>query len=93
MQFNQVTEKELMLQLLLAECVRRLSKNGKVKIHITNAQLGMLVDKEMEVDFSESNDNSFILKYQKMSEEDVVVKANVVIPRDKMVIKDGEGLK
>lgn len=89
LQFNQVTEKELMLQMLLAECVRRLSKNGKHKVSITNAQLGMLVDKEMEVDFSESNENRFILKYQKMPDEDIFVKANVVVPRESLVVKDG----
>lgn len=88
MQFNEVTEKEMMLQLLLAECVKRLSKNGKHKVSITNAQLGRLVDAEMEVDFSESNDNRFILKFQKMSEDDIEVKVNVVVPREKLVIKD-----
>jgi hypothetical protein len=77
-----------MLQMLLAECIRRLSKNGKHKVSITNAQLGMLVDKEMEVDFSESNENRFILKYQKMSDEDIDVMVNVVVPTEKVVVKD-----
>ena len=88
MQFNQVTEKELMLQMLLAECIKRLSKNGKHKVSITNAQLGRLVDAEMEVDFSESNEDRFILKFQKMSDEDIEIKANVVVDRDKLVVKD-----
>jgi len=88
LQFNQVTEKELMLQMLLAECIKRLSKNGKHKVSITNAQLGRLVDAEMEVDFSESNEDRFILKFQKMSDEDIEIKANVVVDRDKLVVKD-----
>lgn len=77
-----------MLQMLLAECVRRLSKNGKHKVSVTNPQLERLVDGEFEVDFSESNENRFILKFQKMSAEDVVVKTNVIVPTDKLVIKD-----
>jgi hypothetical protein len=48
----------------------------------------MLVDKEMEVDFSESNENRFILKYQKMSDEDIDVMVNVVVPTEKVVVKD-----
>lgn len=88
MQFNQVTEKELMLQMLLAECVRRLSKNGSHKVTITNAQLGRLVDKEMEVDFSLSDEDKFVLKYQKMAEDDIEVKVNVVVPREKLVVQD-----
>jgi hypothetical protein len=83
-----VTEKELMLQMLLAECVRRLSKNGSHKVTITNAQLGRLVDKEMEVDFSLSDEDKFILKYQKMAEDDIEVKVNVVVPREKLVVQD-----
>jgi hypothetical protein len=86
-QFNEVTEKELILQMLLAECIRRLSKNGKHKVSITNRQLEMLVDNEMEVDFSESNDIRFILKYQKM-QDDIEVIANVVVPREKLVVTD-----
>jgi hypothetical protein len=85
-----VTEKELMLQMLLAECVRRLSKNGSHKVTITNAQLGRLVDKEMEVDFSLSDEDKFILKYQKMAEDDIEVKVNVVVPREKLVVQDEE---
>jgi hypothetical protein len=88
LQFNQVTDREFMLQMLLAECVRRLSKNGKHKMSITNAQLGRLVEGEFEVDFSESNEDRFILKFQKMSEEDIFVKANVVVPLEKMVGKN-----
>lgn len=77
-----------MLQMLLAECVRRLSKNGSHKVTITNAQLGRLVDKEMEVDFSLSDEDKFVLKYQKMAEDDIEVKVNVVVPREKLVVQD-----
>jgi hypothetical protein len=89
MQFNEVTEKELILQMLLAECIRRLSKGGKHKVSITNKQLERLVEGEFEVDFSESNDVRFILKFQKAL-DDIEVITNVVVPREKLVIKDEE---
>lgn len=74
--------------MLLVECVKRLSKNGKHKVSITNAQLERLVEGEFEVDFCESNENRFILKFQKMSEEDIEVKANVIVPLDKLAVKE-----
>lgn len=74
--------------MLLVECVKRLSKNGKHKVSITNAQLERLVEGEFEVDFGESNENRFILKFQKMSEEDIEVKANVIVPLDKLAVKE-----
>lgn len=88
MQFNPITEKEFMLQMLLVECIKRLSKNGKHKVSITNAQLERLVEGEFEVDFSESDENRFILKFQKMSNEDIEVKANVIVPMDKLAVKN-----
>lgn len=77
-----------MLQMLLVECIKRLSKNGKHKVSITNAQLERLVEGEFEVDFSESDENRFILKFQKMSNEDIEVKANVIVPMDKLAVKN-----
>jgi hypothetical protein len=44
----------------------------------------------MEVDFSLSDEDKFILKYQKMAEDDIEVKVNVVVPREKLVVQDEE---
>jgi hypothetical protein len=85
---NEITDKEFILQLLLAECVRRLSKGGKHKVSITNAQLGRLIDGKYEVDFSESNDVRFILKFQKMQDDSIDVIENIIVPREMLVEKD-----
>lgn len=58
----EASNKETVLTLLFLEAMRRLSKNGKSKVVITNEQLNRLVEKNLEVDYSESNENRFILK-------------------------------
>jgi hypothetical protein len=80
------TEREAVLSLLLVQCIKRLSKNGKQKVHITNAELNRLVEGNFEVDFSESNSDRFILKLVKgeplVGLEEIVVEENVELPKE-----------
>jgi hypothetical protein len=80
------TEREVILSMLLVECIKRLSKNGKHKVSITNPQLNRLVEGNFEVDFSESNNDRFILKLTKgepiVGFEEIVVSENVEVPKD-----------
>lgn len=79
------TEREAVLSMLLVECVKRLSKNGKHKIHVTNPQLERLIDGNFEVDFSESKNDRFVLKLVKgealIGLEEIVVEENVEVPK------------
>lgn len=74
--------------MLLVECIRRLSKNGKHKVSITNAQLSRLVEGNHEVDFSESNEVRFILKFGETSEEELFLNENIILPREVLIEKD-----
>ncbi|MER2007933.1 MAG: hypothetical protein ABS939_10850 [Psychrobacillus sp.] len=56
------TEREAILIMLLTETVRRLTKNGKNPIHITNGQIERNLEAGYEVDYSSSDSNKFILK-------------------------------
>lgn len=80
------TEREAILSLLLVECIKRLSKNGKHKVSITNTQLNRLVEGNFEVDFSESNNDRFILKLVKgeplIGLEEIIVEENVEVPKE-----------
>jgi hypothetical protein len=74
------TSKEAVLTLLLIECIRRLSKNGKAPIHITNHQLEKNYLEGLEVDYSKSNKDKFILRLNK--EEEIVLEENVEVVKE-----------
>ena len=63
--------KETVLTLLLIECVRRLTKNGKAPIHITEGQLSRVLEENLEVDYSDSTSDKFVLKL--IEGEEIVV--------------------
>lgn len=74
-------EKEQVLTLLLIECVRRLTKNGKNPIHITNGQLQRVLEDNFEVDYSASTNDKFVLKL--IEGEELVVESEVAFtPED-----------
>jgi|AntDeeMinimDraft_5_1070356.scaffolds.fasta_scaffold68350_2 hypothetical protein len=60
--------RETILIMLLTECVRRLTKNGKNPIHINNRQIEKILDNKYEVDYGSSDGDKFILKLVKGEE-------------------------
>lgn len=55
-------EREAILIMLLTETVRRLTKNGKNSIHITNGQIERNLESGFEVDYSSSDSDKFVLR-------------------------------
>ncbi|WP_458458694.1 hypothetical protein [Pseudobutyrivibrio sp.] len=58
---------DVVVKLLLIECIRRLSKNGTQKVHITDTQLKNAMVDDLRIDFSNSDKNKFVLKLEKGS--------------------------
>lgn len=82
--------REAILTMLLIEAVRRLTKNGKAPIHITNGQIKRNMEAGYEVDYSDSFDASdrFILRLVEGGE--ITVEENVELPKE--VGSENEGL-
>jgi hypothetical protein len=70
MEVIRLENKEQVLTLLLIECVRRLTKNGKNNIHITNGQLKKIVAEGLEIDFSGSDSDKFVFRLVEAVEQD-----------------------
>lgn len=76
------SEKEVVLTMLLIEAVRRLTKNGKNPIHFTNPQLQRNLMESLEVDYSKSDSDKFVLRLVKGEE--------VVLENEMAVSTEGE---